>query len=258
MIRGIDHLVIAVADLEAAVKDYKALGFTVVPGGRHTGIGTYNALIAFADGAYLELIGFSEPRADHRWWAPLQKGGGLVDFCLQTDDLAADARAFRAAGVAMGEPEPRDRQRPDGFEVRWRFALAAEPQRGVAPFIIADETPRDERVPRARSHENGVTGIGTLTVAVEDVDTVEGWYARALGRPGQRVERHELDAAGVRFAVGPHVLDFVTPRGAGAASLTEWLRTRGPSPYAATLRSEGREVGPLDDSRTHGARLALV
>ena len=35
MLQGIDHLVIAVRDLDAATKDYRDLGFTVVPGGRH-------------------------------------------------------------------------------------------------------------------------------------------------------------------------------------------------------------------------------
>src|SRR3972149_6547866 len=94
MLTAIDHLIIAVPDLEAAVKSYQGLGFAVMPGGRHTGIGTYNALIAFQDTAYLELIAFYEPRPDHRWWAPLQQGGGLVDFCLQTDDLAGDAAAL--------------------------------------------------------------------------------------------------------------------------------------------------------------------
>ncbi|MEK7838123.1 MAG: VOC family protein [candidate division NC10 bacterium] len=43
MLTAIDHLIIAVPDLEAAVKSYQGLGFAVMPGGRHTGIGTYNA-----------------------------------------------------------------------------------------------------------------------------------------------------------------------------------------------------------------------
>ncbi|MBI3636582.1 MAG: VOC family protein, partial [Candidatus Rokubacteria bacterium] len=98
MLTGIDHIVIAVPNLENAVKDYGALGFTVVEGGRHP-VGTYNALIAFADGSYVELIAFYEGNPNHRWWEPLQKGGGLVDFCMQTNDLAADTAEFRAAGV---------------------------------------------------------------------------------------------------------------------------------------------------------------
>ena len=256
MLTAVDHLIIAVPDLPAAVESYRGLGFTVVPGGRHTGIGTYNALIAFQDTAYLELIAFYEPRPDHRWWAPLQRGGGLVDFCLQTDDLAGDAAALRRAGIDMGEPEHRDRKRPDGYEVRWTFALARGAQRGVAPFVIADRTPRDERVPRERGHPNGVTGVGTVVVAVDDVARVRGWYAAVLGRPGRDVRRPELDAAGARFDVGPHAFEFLAPAGPGGP-LGAWLRTRGASPYAATLRTSGGPAGPLDETKTFGARLAL-
>lgn len=257
MLLGIDHLVIAVKNLETASKDYTDLGFTVVPGGRHTGIGTYNSLVAFQDGSYLELIGFYEPRDDHRWFAPLQKGGGLVDFCLQTDDLRGDTDALRRAGIDMGEPEQRDRKRPDGKEIRWVFSLARGAHRGVAPFIITDETGRDERVPRQRSHANGVTGIGTVTVAVDDVARVRGWYAQVLRQPGTDVRRDDLGASGVRFAIGPHTFDFVTPTTA-SSPLTAWLAARGPSPYAATLKGAGGRAGALDNAKTHGARLALA
>jgi len=256
MLTGIDHLVIAVNDLDAARKSYTALGFTVVEGGRHTGIGTYNALIAFEDGSYLELIAFYEPRDDHRWFAPLQKGQGLVDFCLQTDDLPGDTVALRRAGVDIGEPEKRNRVRPDGADVRWVFSLARGRHRGVAPFIIADETGRDERVPRQRTHDNGVTGVGTVTVAVDDVPKVRRWYADILGTPGRDVERTDLQAAGARFTVGPATLDFVAPK-AGAGPIAEWLRARGASPYAATLKTRSGSKGPLDLKHTHGARLIV-
>src|SRR4051794_8519489 len=49
MIRAIDHVVILVNDLAATVADYTALGFTVTPGGEHTGGATHNALVVFAD-----------------------------------------------------------------------------------------------------------------------------------------------------------------------------------------------------------------
>ncbi len=257
MLLGIDHLVIAVKSLEAATNDYTDLGFTVVPGGRHTGIGTYNSLIAFQDGSYLELIGFYEPRDDHRWFAPLQKGGGLIDFCLQTDDLPADTVALRRAGIDIGEPEKRDRKRPDGKEIRWVFSLARGAHRGVAPFIITDETGRDERVPRERRHANGVTGIGTITVAVDDVARVRGWYAQILGRPGVDVKRDDISGTGARFTIGPHTFDFVAPATA-SSPLTAWLAARGPSPYSATLRGGAGRAGALDSVKTHGARLALA
>lgn len=256
MLTAIDHLVIVASDLEAATADYRRLGFAVVPGGRHPGVGTYNALIAFADTSYIELIGFYEPRLDHRWWAPLQRGGGLVDFCLQTDDLAGDLRALRLAGVDIGNPEDRNRTRPDGVEIRWVFALARGPHRGVAPFIITDVTGRDARVPRERSHANGVAGVGTVTVAVSDIAAVRGWYAKVLGQSGEDIRRPDIGGAGVRFTIGPHHFDFVAPvqeRG----PLADWLAQRGPSPYAVTLKAGAGTPRTLDPSRTHGARITL-
>ncbi|MCW5883173.1 MAG: VOC family protein, partial [Anaerolineae bacterium] len=58
MLKGIDHIVILVHDLAQAQADYAALGFTVVPGGEHTGGATHNARVAFADGSYVELLAF--------------------------------------------------------------------------------------------------------------------------------------------------------------------------------------------------------
>jgi catechol 2,3-dioxygenase-like lactoylglutathione lyase family enzyme len=255
MLRGIDHLVIVVPDLGAAVKTYRDLGFTVVAGGRHPGVGTDNALIAFRDSSYLELVGFHEPRPDHRWWAPLQNGGGLVDFCLQTDDLAGDAGVFRRAGVDMGDLERRHRTRPDGVEVRWLCTLARGAHRGVAPFLLAEESGRDARVPGQRAHANGVTGVGRLSVAVHDLAAVRGWYATVLGVPGQDVACPELGATGTRFTLGPHTFEFLAAAGAGA--VRDWVAGRGASPYAATLVGAARPI-PLDLGRTWGARLALA
>ncbi|MDH5265076.1 MAG: VOC family protein, partial [Betaproteobacteria bacterium] len=64
---GLDHVVIAVADLAKAVEDYRALGFTVQIGGRHPGRTSHNALVVFEDGAYLELIAWQEPGLAERW-----------------------------------------------------------------------------------------------------------------------------------------------------------------------------------------------
>src|SRR5207247_2781691 len=174
MLQGIDHIVIAVPDLAVASRNYEGLGFTVVPGGRHP-VGTHNALISFADDSYIELIAFYENNPDHRWWAPLQKGGGLVDFCLQTDDLIADTQRFRKAGVQIDDPQGQSRMRPDGYLLRWGFSLSAGTHRGVAPFLIRDETPREERGPRERAHPNGVTGSASVAGAAGDGPGVGGW-----------------------------------------------------------------------------------
>jgi catechol 2,3-dioxygenase-like lactoylglutathione lyase family enzyme len=254
MLKGFDHIVIAVPDLEVARKSYEALGFTVVPGGRHP-VGTHNALVAFGDGSYVELIAFYEKNPAHKWWTPLQKGGGLVDFCMQTDDLRGDTAAFRKAGVEIDDPSPLSRIRPDGYRLAWVLSIPRGDHRGVAPFLIQDETPREERVPRQTTHANGVTGIGAVTVAVRDVVPVARWYAEVLRQQAQSIQRPELGGAGVRVTVGPHTLDVVAPRGS-AGPLAEWLAARGASPYAATLRAP--KPAALDPTKTLGARLGLV
>jgi catechol 2,3-dioxygenase-like lactoylglutathione lyase family enzyme len=190
MLTAIDHLVIVVPELDAAISSYRGLGFTVTPGGRHP-IGTHNARIGLADGSYLELIAFFEPNAQHRWYRRLQQGGGLIDFCMQTDDLDSDVAAFRDAGVQIADRRPLSRVRPDGYTVRWTLSIPEE-YAGVAPFLIADETPREERVPRAMTHANGATGIGTVTVAVEDATSVRRWYEDVPGTAVAPVERDDL------------------------------------------------------------------
>ena len=256
MLQAIDHLAVVTPDLDTAIAGYRALGFTVMPGGRHARA-SHNALVAFADGAYLELIAYWEDGRAHRWWEPLQKGGGLVDFCLGTDNLDADLAAFRRAGVTMEDRSAGSRVRPDGYQLRWSSCAPARDQQGVAPFIIEDGTPRAERVPRETTHANGVTGVGVVTVAVDDVARAAGWYAGPLGRPGAPVKREDLGAAGLRFRIGPHALELLAPVAPGAGPLAEWLARRGPSPYAATLLG-GTPKGPLDPARAQGARFVFA
>ncbi len=255
MILGIDHLVIVVKDLERAARDYERLGFTVVPGGRHP-VGSHNALISFGDGSYLEIIAFYRQATDHRWWAPLQKGERLVDFCFQTDDLGGDTEKLRRAGVAINDPVPWSRTRPDGYELKWILSLATGSHRGVAPFLIQDVTPRQERIPREMNHQNGAVGIAKVIVAVDETSEIHRWYGALLGADGEAISDNLLGAQGLRFCAGPHVFDFLVPRDQHSP-LGDWLERFGPSPYAAALRSSGGASRVLDPALTHGAHLSI-
>jgi hypothetical protein len=256
MLQGLDHIVIVVNDLEQAAIDYQQLGFTVVPGGKHP-VGSHNVLISLADGSYIEIIAFCREAVDHRWWAPLQKGERLVDFCMQTDNLRGDTLKLRAAGVAINDPVPWSRTRPDGYELKWLLSLVHGSQRGVAPFLIQDVTPREERIPQAVDHKNRAIGIETLTIAVGDLAAVQRWYEGVLGNRSTKITDDKLQASGIRYTIGPHNLDFLLPLGA-ESQLVNWLKKFGPSPFAATLR--GSSGGPiaLDRKLTHGANLLLI
>jgi catechol 2,3-dioxygenase-like lactoylglutathione lyase family enzyme len=255
MLQGIDHIVIVVNNLEQAANDYERLGFTVIPGGKHP-VGSHNALVSFADGSYIEIISFDREARDHRWWEPLQKGERLVDFCMQTNDLQGDTLKLRTAGVAIKDPVPWSRTRPDGYELKWLLSLTQGSHRGVAPFLIQDVTPREERIPQRFDHKNGATGIGSLTVAVEELAAAQRWYDAVLGYPGTTIADEKLQGKGIRYPIGSHTLDFLMPL-QPQSPLINWLRTFGPSPYAATLHSS-RSVGACDDKLTHGANLSFA
>ncbi len=253
MLKGIDHIVVVVPDLEAAIRTYGELGFTVVRGGKHN-IGTHNALIAFADGSYIELIAFLTPVAGHPWYDAMSRQGGMVDFCAQTDDLAAAVAAYRRAGISISDPNGMTRDRPDGYRLSWVLAIPNAPFNASLPFLIKDETPRDERVPRERTHRNGVIGLANLIVAVPDAAKVAGWYRVITGSDGAAIEHRDLDATGTRFVLGTHQLDIVSPRGPNGP-VAEFLRSRNAGPYQATLK--GGQAGNLDPALTQKARLKI-
>lgn len=245
---GIDHVIVAVRELDRAIKDYTDAGFAVVPGGEHPGQGTHNALIAFADGAYLELLSFHSPNPEHRWFTRWQQNIGLVDVCLGTADLGADVAALRRAGVEMSDPVDRHRLRPDGRRVEWRFSVPQGAAARVVPFVLQDVTPRDVRVPGERTHACGVTGVESVTVATRDVEVAARWYA-ALGRV-ERVSRPDVQGEGLRVAIGPHRIDVVAPA-SPSSPLRPWLEAHEGGVYMAALRGPR----PLDTARLGGARL---
>ena len=253
MFQGIDHVVIVVIELESAIASFTGAGFTAVRGGKHP-IGTHNALIAFADGSYLELIAFLKRVPSHPWQVALDKGGGIIDFCMRTDDLAATVESLRRAGAKIADPSPLTRDRPDGYHLSWVLAIPEPPFNGQVPFLIKDDTPRDERVPRQRSHRNGATGIRTLAIAVDDPGASSRYYARVLGRPGGPVHRPELEATGVSFTIGPNEIQLLASK-SEHGPLARWTHDRGQSPYEVILASANGDPTLLDPELLQGARL---
>jgi hypothetical protein len=55
VIQGVDHVPVAVSDLERSTADFEALGFTLKPGRPHEN-GLHNAHVKFPDGTEIELI----------------------------------------------------------------------------------------------------------------------------------------------------------------------------------------------------------
>lgn len=139
---GIDHLVIAVNDPDAAAAELTdSLGLAFTAGGRHAGLGTFNR-IAFLGDAYLELMGADDPAAAAGWAIgaaaarALEHGGGFATYGLIDDAIRNTVARLQANGSGIGPVVHGSRERPDGELVEWW--TASPPQLGpdAPPFLI--------------------------------------------------------------------------------------------------------------------------
>lgn len=186
MILGIDHILIAVKDLELATEVYEQLGFQVLQGGEHPKMGTHNALVPLADGTYLELIGVWDEALAQQFSHPvldaLKSENRLAAFALASDDLDADVAAIRARGFEIGDPREGERQRPDGARVAWRSAHPADSR---FPFILQDVTPRETRIPAPTEGIGQTLRFGDVNVGVTDLARAQDAYEKLLGVAGE-------------------------------------------------------------------------
>lgn len=186
MLRGIDHVLVAVQDLERASQVYQQLGFQVLPGGKHPSLGTHNALVPLADGFYLELIAVWDRELAERQVpfvvSALARDNRLARFVLESDDLDADVAAMRARGFEISDPTQGERERPDGQRVAWK---AAFPRDWRLPFIIQDITPRELRVPAPTFGIGQQLRLADVRVGVRDLAAASALFQQLLGVEGE-------------------------------------------------------------------------
>lgn len=256
MITGIDHIVIAARSLNAAMESYRRLGFTVLAGGAHPQ-GSHNALIGFEDGSYIELLGFYEESPADPWWRLLQeRGGGLIDYCMATDDIRADLESIRAQGVEATDLVAGGRRRPDGYQVQWINNKVGGAFQGLVPFIIEDVTPRAQRLPSDTTHANGVTGMHCLSLATADASRFAAIMSAVLSLEAQAIAYEDLGAAGFRFEVGAHSLEFLSPS-AAASPLRARLAANAPAPYRVSFKTRGPSAS-FEPAQAEGVNLELI
>ena len=205
MLTGIDHLVIAVPDVDAGAAELEAsLGLRATGGGRHPGQGTVNRLIWFGD-SYLELIGVEDPVLAASSWigqptvAVLDRSadGGFATWAVATDDLGA----FEG----LDGPIDGERSRPDGRTVRWRIARAGDLAPDRPPFLIEHDVTAAEWTPEERAQRaierhplGGPVRLTRLRIAVRDPDGAAGRTGAILG----------IDLDGSTVRVGPHEVTY--------------------------------------------------
>lgn len=201
--RRIDHLVLAVRDLDAAADFYERLGFQVGQRNRHPW-GTENRLIQF-ETSFLELITVGDdpdvipPHGpEHFSFGAfvrdyLHKREGCAMFVLDSADAKADAASFASKGIGRFDPFffERKGRRPDGSEIRVAFTLAfaMDPRLpGTSFFVCQQHVPENFWNAAFQNHANGAAGIESVTLQtakpVDHADFLSGF----VGVAGETVE----------------------------------------------------------------------
>jgi hypothetical protein len=189
----IDHLVIAVRDLDDAADELeRRVGLAATGGGRHPTLGAQNRLAWLGD-TYLELVSIADRSVAEGSWlgvptlAALERGGGLATWAIATDSIGADVEALRAMGSGFGDSTPGERERPDGTVVRWQLAIGGALGPAEPPFLIEHEPSSAEwtegdRAARSTEHHpiGGPVRLEVLELPVANVATVVQTLARAI------------------------------------------------------------------------------
>src|ERR1700710_1429456 len=266
MPRGLDHIVHAVRDFDAAAEFYRRAGFTVGARNRHAW-GTHNYIVQFP-GVFIELIAIGEPELI-RIGAPgtFSFGAFLRDFLAREEGLAmlvlegkgapADAAAFREAGTGDFKPFnfEREAQRPDGSPTRVAFSLvfaADEKAPDIGYFTCQQHHPENFWNPAFQQHANGAATIAGIVMVSENPKDHRHFVSAFVG------ERHiDADANGISATTPRGVIQVVNP--------SAWRATTGTEPpdltrgaHLAAIRFNVRDGaagdGSVENRRHHGHR----
>ncbi|WP_413993515.1 VOC family protein [Labrys okinawensis] len=225
MSRGLDHLVLATRDLDAAATHYQAMGFVVGARNRHSW-GTENRIVQFP-GSFLELITVGEgaeisaPEAGQYSFAwtiarYLETfGDGFAMLVVESQDASADRQAFDAAGIGGFEPFFFERfaVKPDGTKVRVAFTLtfAADPAMpDIGVFSCQHHEPQNFWSPTFQAHPNGASRLGGIVMLAE--------------APAATVPFFEAFTGSRALCAGPRNMAIVTPRGSVEAMSPDCYR----------------------------------
>jgi len=181
MARGLDHVVHAVRDLDAAADLYRRLGFTVGARNRHSW-GTHNRIVQLP-GFFIALVTVAEPEklgtdtfsalfgTFNRVF--LQRQEGLSFLMLESADAVADAAAFRAAGIGVTDATGYEREgvRPDGTTVKIAFsnAFARDAKAPDIGFAACQQHyPENFWHPEFQQHANTANSVAGVVLVAEN------------------------------------------------------------------------------------------
>ncbi len=222
MTRGLDHVVLAVRDLEAAGADFEAQGFTVTPRAQH-GWGTANHLVQFAQDCFIEILTVDRPALLEAHGKSLPPGSfdfgafnrdylarreGFSMLVLAGKDSRADCADFAPIGGHPTFDFERQATLPDGSSAKVAFSLAFASDQALPDcgfFTCHNRFPEVFWKPAFQRHANGAGNIVRAVLSAPDPDRHMAFFDRFTGGPGRRI------AGGLRYPLGRQELLVVEP-----------------------------------------------
>lgn len=216
--RPIDHVVLAVRNLDRAAGQFEKTGFTLTPRAFHDDrMGTSNRLVQFRCRSFIEVLTVDRPGklarhdfscvppffsfGDHNRLA-LDQREGLSIIVFASEDARADIRRFEAAGLPRFQPFDFERQArlPDGSLATLAFSLAftASPHMpGIAFMVSQNRSPEFFWKPEYQSHRNSAQAIEAVYLASPFPDRDATFIGAMFGGEIAPI------AGGLRVSCGP-------------------------------------------------------
>jgi catechol 2,3-dioxygenase-like lactoylglutathione lyase family enzyme len=183
MIKRLDHLIIAVKDIEEAESNYtKLFGNQPVWRGEHKELGTINSLYNFSN-IYLELLATNGKGigADLVERTLSENGEGLAGLVLGTDDISQIKEHITASGynsTHMSEGEGGDFE--SGKIRNWKnLFLPQELTRGMFSFII--QHTEGHLSPPRNVPDSAVNKLDHVVINTNDADGFIKTYKEVYG-----------------------------------------------------------------------------
>ncbi len=101
----LDHVGIAVEDLEASIEVYRNLGFEVESVDDVPGFGVKVAFLPMESGSVELVLPVNDDSAMAKYLE--KKGGGIHHLCFEVYDIRAELKRLEAAGVELVDKVPR-------------------------------------------------------------------------------------------------------------------------------------------------------
>lgn len=265
MTTQIDHIIIAVRDLDRAAQDYALLlGRAPSWRGGHPDYGSRNVLFRL-DNIYLELLA---PDGDGELAARLNAhldahGESLFGLVFGADDLDALVENMRAGGVKVSDPVAGHGVDEAGGAMRhWRSAFwPTEAARGVFSFAISHDDP--DALPLAPVEAEGAPdSIDHVVLRTADAEAACAFYGERLGiRLAQRMARPEWGGEFLFFRASHMSIEVIASEKNDATRDSLWGLALRTSDMAAThkrLEAAGVAVSEIRDGRKEGTKVCTV